>query len=134
MKKLIISLALLVSSVAVSAETKDALYFGPVSNCVLSSAESTLGPIKVSLYTAGLFGPSETMQLLYSFPDFGSEMSFISLISTDDVDSGIYVGKMTNIGYLVDVVVDLNNGSLEMTDSTTGEVLLFEGTCTEPSI
>ena len=130
MKKLIILLTMSLSSVSFAAQVAD-LYFGPVQTCTLSNSENLLETIEISVYTAGIFGPSETVQMVYNFPVLAQEgepkLSFISLLSTEDVDSGVYTGQFTNVSYLVDVTFDSNAGTLVMVDRETEYE--FTGSC-----
>ena len=131
MKSFIILLTMGLSSISFANE--DALYFGPIQTCTLTSDTNfVLSSIELSVYTAGLFGPSETVQVVYKYPVLEEEgapsLSFISLLSTDDVNLGTYKGKFTNVNYLVDVVYDLNKQTLTMFDN---ETYTYAGTCVD---
>lgn len=131
MKKIILLLSLGFTSVSLAATPAD-IYFGPVQSCTLNNSTNLLETIEVSVYTAGLFGPSETIQMVYKYPVLEQAgeptLSFISLLSTEDVDSGVYTGQFTNVSYLVDVTFDMNTGTLLMVDRETEYE--FTGSCT----
>jgi hypothetical protein len=115
-----------------SSFANDEIYFGPIQNCTLNNETNILETIEMAVYTAGIFGPSETIQVVYGYPVLDetgeTALTFISQLSTDDVDSGVYKGKFTNVSYLVDVTFDMNSGTLTMLDRDT--VFEFTGSCT----
>lgn len=134
MRTIVILLTIIFSSVSFAGE--DSVYIGPVQTCTLTSDTNLLLPsIEISFYTTELFGPSETFQVVYKYPALGEAgapgLAFISLLSTDDVESGVYFGKITNVSYLVDVTYDLTSQTLTMIDD---ETFVYTGACATPDL
>lgn len=121
MKTLILSILLLVISSFANATSMSYM------TCELSNKDYFPQQINLTVYTSTFFGEPDNVQIVYSFPEFGSEVSLSSALEGSSDDAGVFSGQISNGDYLVYATLDTKNSLLKLTDD--GEVYLFSGEC-----
>lgn len=123
MTKTLLTLAIYSFSVAASANT-----FLPLTKCTWENSEHIPSIIEATIYSESIFDISDNIQMLYSFPEFAEDGENFTVISSLEKKSGVYVGKMTNLDYLLDVEINIDTISeLKLIDKQ--QTYIFKGSC-----
>jgi len=122
MNRIITFLFLALFSSFTSAQT----FLGPTMSCSFTNKNYLPSEIKISVYSSDIFGLSSDIQLLYSYPEFGETLTLISLLSLENNEDH-YIGKISNLDYLVSAKLDVGNRVLKLNDRGTEHI--FKGKC-----
>ncbi len=114
------------------------IYHGPSQECTYESPDYIFKKIQFEIHeTLSFKGPAEEILFSYNFPELNKQIELKNTYRTsvnmslkeenEDDDKAIYFGKISNIDYLVDATLNLEDNTLSWTEDE--ELVKFTGTC-----